>query len=106
MIEPTDSNNAVSKHTALAVASISSFSVPFMSSSINVALPDIGRVFNLDAVALGWVATIFLLAAAIFLLPFGKIADIVGRKKIYLYGIISFTVFSALSAVAPSAAGA
>ncbi|HUX21572.1 MAG TPA: MFS transporter, partial [Spirochaetia bacterium] len=102
MNERTDANQAVSKHTALAVASISSFAVPFMSSSINVALPDIGRVFNLNAVVLGWVATIFLLAAAIFLLPFGKIADIVGRKKIYLYGVISFTAFTAVSALAPN----
>ena len=102
MNDSHEASQSVSKRTALAVASISSFALPFMSSSINVALPSIGHVFDLNAVILGWVATIFLLAAAIFLLPFGKIADIVGRKKIYLIGIISFTIFSAVSALSPN----
>lgn len=103
MVNQDTNDQSVSKHTALAVASISSFSVPFMSSSINIALPNIDHTFHVNAVLLGWVPTVFLLAAAIFLLPFGKIADIVGRKKIYLIGIVSFTVFSIVSALAPSA---
>jgi MFS family permease len=36
----------------------------------------------MDALALSWVATAYLLTAAIFMVPFGKIADIYGRKKI------------------------
>jgi len=43
----------------------------------------------MDAVSLGWVATAYLLASAMFLVPFGRVADIYGRKKIlpseYLY---------------------
>jgi len=50
-----------------------------MGSSINVALPSIGREFSMDAVLLSWVATSYLLAAAMFLVPFGKLADIEGR---------------------------
>jgi MFS family permease len=38
----------------------------------------------MDAIALSWIATAYLLTAAIVLVPFGKIADIYGRKKIYL----------------------
>jgi EmrB/QacA subfamily drug resistance transporter len=49
------------------------------------------------------VPTSFLLAAAIFAVPFGRIADIYGMKKIFLWGMIIFTISSLLSAIAPSA---
>lgn len=76
---------------------------PFMGSSINIALPSIGKEFALDAVILGWIATLYLLAAAIFLVPFGRVADIYGRKRIFTYGIIIYTVSSLLSAISTSA---
>jgi EmrB/QacA subfamily drug resistance transporter len=74
-----------------------------MGSSINIALPSIGKQFQVDAVLLSWVATSYLLAAAISLVPFGRLADIHGRKKIYKYGIAIFTITSFLSAVSISA---
>jgi EmrB/QacA subfamily drug resistance transporter len=40
---------------------------------------------------LGWVATAYLLASAVFLVPFGRIADIHGRKKIFSLGLLIFT---------------
>jgi MFS family permease len=40
----------------------------------------------MDAILLGWVATAFLLASAMFLVPLGRIADIYGRKRIFTYG--------------------
>jgi MFS family permease len=73
------------KGSALLVASLGSFLTPFMASSINLALPSIGKEFVLDAVLLSWVATIYLLAAAMVLVPLGRIADIYGRKKIFTY---------------------
>ncbi len=91
------------KITALIVASLSYFITPFMVSSINVALPSIEKEFHIDAVVLSWVATVYLLAAAISLVPFGKLGDIHGRKKIFLIGIVLFTVSSLLSAFSPSA---
>lgn len=72
-------NNAVNKRTALLIATLASFLTPFMGSSINIALPSIGKEFAMDAVLLSWVATSYLLAAAMFLVPFGKIADIHSR---------------------------
>jgi len=65
-----------------------------MGSSVNIALPSIGREFSLDAVALGWVATSYILAAAVFLLPFGRLADIIGRKRIFVAGLASYTLTS------------
>ncbi len=92
------------KRTVLFIACLSSFIVPFIGSSVNIALPTIGKEFKIDAVTLGWVPTSYLLASAMFLLPFGRIADIYGRKKIFLAGTIIYTIgslFSALSLSGP-----
>ena len=96
-------NNIVNKRAALLVATLASFLTPFMGSSVNIALPSIGKEFLMDAVLLNWVATSYLLAAAMFLVPFGKIADIYGRKKIFLYGVSIYTISSFLSAISTSA---
>ena len=76
------------KGVALFVAVLASFLTPFVGSSVSIALPSIAQEFNLDAITLGWVVTAYLLAAAVFLVPFGRLADIKGRKKIFTYGII------------------
>jgi MFS family permease len=96
-------NDRATKLTALTIASLGSFITPFMISSINIALPVIGKEFKTDAVVLSWVATSYLLAAAVSLVPFGKLADIYGRKRIYMLGMGIFTLASLLSAVATSA---
>lgn len=83
---------------------LSSFLTPFMASSINVALPAIAEEFSMTAVLLSWVATSYLLAAAAFLVPFGRIADIRGRKRVFLLGMWIFAAASVLCALAPSAA--
>lgn len=87
---------------ALAVATLASFLTPFMGSATNVALPAIGSELALDAVALSWVATAYLLSAAVFLVPFGKLADIHGRKRVFVAGLLVYTATSALCALAPS----
>lgn len=93
-----------SKEVVLLVASTASFVFPFMGSSVNIALPSIGSELLMDAVALGWIATAYILASATVLVPFGRIADIYGRKKVFTYGVIVFTVSSLLSGIAGSAA--
>ena len=92
-----------SKGVVLLVATMASFLFPFMGSSVNIALPSIGRELSLDAVTLSWIATAYILASAALLIPFGRIADIYGRKRIFTYGIIIFTVSSLLSGLASSA---
>ncbi len=92
----------VDKRIILLVTCLSSFLTPFMGSAVYVALPTIGREFNMNAVSLGWVATSYLLAAAIFLVPFGRLADISGRMKIFNTGVFIFTISSLLSAASLS----
>ncbi len=92
-----------SKLSVLIITTLSSFLIPLMGSSINIALPTIGDEFAMDAVLLSWVSISFILAASMFLVPFGKAADIYGRKKIFQYGMILFTLSSFLSALSPHA---
>ncbi len=93
--------NRVSKGFTLVITTMSSFLTPLLGSSVNVALPTIAREFSLSAVALGWVSTAYYLSSAVFLVPFGRFADIHGRRKIFLAGVITYTLtclFSAASA--------
>lgn len=83
--------------SALIVATLTSFMGPFTISSVNVALPTIQAEFSADAVVLSWVATSYLLTIAVFLVPFGKVADIYGRKKIFTLGLIFYTSASLLA---------
>ena len=88
------------RRTALAISIVSSFLTPFLASGLNVAMPLIGREFGLSAVALGWVLTAYTLAAAMCLVPFGRLADLVGRKRIFALGVVvnlAGTVLAALS---------
>lgn len=90
------------KKIILMIATLSSFLTPFMGSSINVALPSMGREFKMNAILIAWVATAYLLSASVLLVPMGRIADILGRKKVFLTGITVFTLSSLLSGVAGS----
>jgi len=94
--------NDTGKGVLLLVATMTFFLFPFMASSVNVALPSIGRELSLDAVALGWVATAYLLSSAAFLVPVGRIADIYGRKRVFVGGIAIFTLTALLSGIASS----
>jgi EmrB/QacA subfamily drug resistance transporter len=87
---------------ALFVTTLGAFLTAFMNSSVNIALPSIGKEFAMDAVLLGWVTTSYLLSAGMFLIPFGRIADIHGRKRIFLFGFILYTVSSLFCAISPS----
>jgi EmrB/QacA subfamily drug resistance transporter len=88
----------------LVVVLLSSFITPFMSSSVNIALPAIAKRFSLDAVTLNWVATSYLLTTAVFLLPMGRIADIYGKARIFASGMAIFTVSTLAAGVSNSIA--
>jgi EmrB/QacA subfamily drug resistance transporter len=85
-----------SKKSVLLVATFAAFLTPFLGSAVNLALPAIGKDLNANAIQLGWVISSFILSSAIFLLPFGRFADIIGRKKIFSLGIFLFTISTSL----------
>jgi EmrB/QacA subfamily drug resistance transporter len=92
------------KKVILLVASLASFLVPYTGSSITIALPAMAAQFNADAVTLGWITSAYIVSAAIFIVPFGRLGDILGRKKLFVLGVLIFTASSLVSAFSPSAA--
>ena len=90
------------RSATLLVAITGSFITPFMGSSVNVILPAIEKALDINAVLLSWVATAYLLAAGITLVPMGRLADIFGRKKILAIGFSLFAAGSLAVAVAPN----
>jgi EmrB/QacA subfamily drug resistance transporter len=96
-------DNGTSKGVVLLVTTIASFITPFALSAVNIALPTIGKELSLDAVMLGWITTAVLMSSAALLVPFGRIADIYGRKRIFICGMVIFTLSSLFSGMANSA---
>ncbi|MDD2421807.1 MAG: MFS transporter [Heliobacteriaceae bacterium] len=83
---------STAKIPVLIVVTAASFLTPFMGSAVNLAIPAIGQEFNGNALLLSWVVTSYILASAALLLPLGRLADIVGRKKIFIWGVALFTL--------------
>jgi EmrB/QacA subfamily drug resistance transporter len=96
---------ANARNTALFIAILAGFVTPFDLSAVNIALPTLAEEFSMDAIQMGWVSTAYLLASAVFLVPFGRIADINGRKKVFISGLSIFTLASLLMLFATSALG-
>jgi EmrB/QacA subfamily drug resistance transporter len=104
MTDAMDVDHAGTKKVVLLVTTLAAFLSPFGMSSVNIALPSIEKEFLMDAILLSWVTTAYLLTSAMFLVPFGKIADIYGRNRIFTYGILVFTLSSGGAAISNSAA--
>lgn len=79
--------------------------VPFMLSAVGVCLPSIGRDLGATAIQLTLVESVFLAVNAMFLLPLGRAADILGRGGVFLAGLAIFTASSLSLAFAPDMAG-
>ncbi len=92
-----------SQRIALITLVISSFALPLLLSSITVALPSVARALRMDAIQLSWVQLTFLTTSAATVLAFGRLADLVGRKRIYALGTLALLVSSVLAAGAQSA---
>lgn len=90
------------KKYLLLISAGGSFLAPFMVSSLIVAIPTIGIEFSMDAVAMSWLGAAFFLAASMFLIPFGRMADIFGVKRVFTAGIYIYFLSALLSALAPS----
>jgi EmrB/QacA subfamily drug resistance transporter len=70
---------------------------------VNIAFPDIRRSFSSASLSsLSWILSAYAIVFAAVLVPAGKLGDIVGRKRIFLAGLLIFLTGSALSAAAPS----
>jgi EmrB/QacA subfamily drug resistance transporter len=89
-------------YVVLAVVTLSSFFVPLMSAAANIALPQIARELGIDAPLLSWVNTSYMLPAAALLLPLGRVADLRGRRSLFVFGTLGFALVTAAVAFARS----
>lgn len=94
--------NEKNRLITLLITALSSFLVPFMSSSIIVALPAMGRDLEMNVITIAWVTSVYIVASASLLVPFGRLSDIYGRKGVFLAGYIVFFFGSTLAAAAPN----
>ncbi len=85
---------------ALVVVCLAMFMNALDSSIVNVALPAIQRDLHFGASGLTWVVTAFLISFGSFLLMAGRLGDLIGRRKVFLTGIVVFTVSSMMCGIA------
>src|SRR5438067_6277585 len=93
----------MNKWIVLALAAAATFMTTLDSSIVNIGLPSIARTFNVGVSgATEWIIIGYLVVIASVLLTFGRLADIIGRKTIFMTGLVVFILGSALSGLAPS----
>lgn len=83
------------KVLAFIAIDIACFLTVLDSTIVNVSLPSMAVYFNTNTTGISWVSTAYLIAFSSLLINFSKIADIFGRKKLFLIGLFIFGVSSA-----------
>jgi EmrB/QacA subfamily drug resistance transporter len=92
----------VHKGALLALLAASQFVVVLDASITNVALPSIGRALDISQDGLSWVVNAYTLTFGGFLLLGGRLADLLGRRRVYMAGLILFGIASFLGGIAQS----
>ena len=81
--------------TIIFVVITTAFATTFAGSALNLSIPDIGKEFGAGAGLVGWLVTAYMLTVAALSVPFGRIADLSGRKRILTVGILIFSLSAA-----------
>ncbi len=103
MKENTDNQKKVKKRfhphqwLILATLMIASFLGRLDGTIVNLALPKIISDFGITVTQASWISTAYIIANAIFVPIFGKLGDMIGRKPLYIFGIVGFTLSSMLA---------
>lgn len=87
----------------LSVVSIASVLTGLGTSSLNVALPEVSRHFQASATAASWMLLSFMLTTTTLMVFFGRLADLFGRRTMYLIGLAVYTAASLALGFAPTA---
>src|SRR5262245_55402855 len=87
----------------LLITSIGLFMASLDLFIVNIAFPAIAQDFgNASISSLSWVLNAYAIVFAALLVPAGRIADRIGRKRVFITGLLTFAAASALCAVSPS----
>ncbi len=98
------SSPVAARRYVLAATTIASAMAFVDSTVVGIAVPAIQKSLSADIVAMQWVANAYLLMLGALILTGGGLGDRIGRRRVFLAGIVVFTVASLMCAVAPSAA--
>jgi EmrB/QacA subfamily drug resistance transporter len=90
------------KLLALALLVTTQFVVVLDAAIVNVALPSIGTALDFSQDDLSWVVNAYTLTFAGFLLLGGRLADLLGRRRMFMYGLVIFSIASLLGGLAQS----
>src|SRR5689334_23875767 len=88
------------KMLALALLATTQFVVVLDAAIVNVALPSIGRALDFSQDNLSWVVNAYTLFFGGFLLLGGRLADLLGRRRMFMGGLVLFAVASLLGGLA------
>src|SRR5947207_6862858 len=91
-----------SKWLALALLAAAQFVVVLDASIVNVALPSIGKALDFSQDNLTWVVNAYVLTFGGFLLLGGRLADLLGRRRVFMSGLILFALASLAGGLAQS----
>jgi EmrB/QacA subfamily drug resistance transporter len=86
----------------LALITLAQFMTVVDFTIVQVALPSIGREFGVSVNGLQWIVTAYGLTLAGFLLLSGRVGDMYGRKKLFIIGVLVFSLASLIGGIAPS----
>src|SRR3982074_3511536 len=98
---PTPTSNR-RRWSALVVVCLAQLMIVLDTTIVNVALPAIQRDLHFSQGNLTWVVNAFLVTFGSLLLLAGRLGDLAGRKRVFLAGLVTFTVASLLCGIAPS----
>lgn len=98
-------NDAITKRLIIAAVVIGSFMGATDSSIVIISLTSISRYFNVGTSEVAWVLIIYLLAITCFLIPFGRLGDVKGKKNIFISGFVIFTAGSLFCGLSESLPG-
>lgn len=69
---------------------------------MNIALPTIADEFDTNLPTVQWLATAYMVATSALVLPMGRLSDMIGRKKVYIWGLAIFIFGAVLGSFAPN----
>ncbi len=102
LLSHTISQSPHYKWWVFAAVSLGSFTGVMTFGTVNVALPTIADHFGTDLPTISWVVIAQTLTISALLLPMGRLSDIVGRKRVYVTGLVFLMGASLFAAVAPN----
>ena len=94
--------NKKEKTLAFISLAIACFLTVLDATIVNVSLPSMAEYFNTDITGISWVSTAYLIPFSALLINFSKLADIFGRKKLFVIGLLVFGISSMLCGLSTS----